>query len=75
MKHFTKLFNKIKTYNKPWLIIGKGPSFDKLKDINIEDFYSFSLNNSITKLNKVDIAHLIDFDVFEECKMDIIYKR
>jgi glycosyltransferase involved in cell wall biosynthesis len=74
MLHISELFKNNNFIDKPWIIIGKGPSFSKINEINIKDFYSFGLNHVITKVDYLDVVHLIDFDVFEGCCEDI-YKK
>lgn len=74
MQHVSKLFKNENYKIKPWLLVGKGPSFEKIKEINLQNYNLFSLNSSITKLENVDIAHLIDFDVFEQ-HQDSFYKN
>lgn len=50
---------------KPWLIIGKGPSFSKLKEIDVFGYNTISLNHAVRE-QKVDLAHVIDIDVIED---------
>jgi hypothetical protein len=52
---------------KPWLILGKGPSYDRAKDIDRADFYTCSLNHAVRQ-HPVDLAHIIDIDVVEACQ-------
>jgi len=73
MKHVSELLSG-KFKDKPWLIVGKGPSFSKIDDLKLDKFYTFGLNHVIKKLDALDIVHLIDFDVFESCAEDI-YKK
>ena len=73
MNHISKLFNKKNFKNLPWLIIGKDTSFDNIKKVNLKNYNSFALNSSIMSLDKVDICHFIDFNVFESFG-DKIYK-
>lgn len=51
---------------KPWLVLGKGPSFSKLSDYPRQDFNLLSLNHCGREL-PVDIAHVIDIEVIESC--------
>ncbi len=50
---------------KPWLILGKGPTFSKLNEINKLDYYLLSLNHAVRE-SAVDVAHVIDIDVIED---------
>jgi len=55
-------FRKIKyDITKPWLILGKGPSFKNYFKLE-GDFNIFGLNH-VANLIKCDIAHFIDIDV------------
>ena len=58
---------------KPWLLLGKGPSFRKIKNIDIDKYFVCTLNHSIREL-KADVSHLIDIEVFRDCG-DAIYKN
>ncbi len=52
--------------DKPWLILGKGPTYSKITEINLADYNTFSLNH-VVREQKVDVAHIIDIDVVESC--------
>jgi hypothetical protein len=52
--------------NKPWLILGKGPTYSEISEINLGDYNLLSLNH-VVREHKVDIAHIIDIDVVESC--------
>jgi hypothetical protein len=56
--------------NQTFLLLGKGPSFSHIDKYDLSSMISISLNHVIRELN-VDIAHLIDFDVFEDCESEI----
>ena len=61
-------FRKIKLDDtKPWLIVGKGPSFKKIYEIQ-KDYNIFGLNH-VAKIINCDILHFIDIDVLD---VDII---
>ncbi len=56
-------FRKIKyDITKPWLILGKGPSFKKIFTIDYENYNIFGLNH-VGNLIKCDICHFIDIDI------------
>ncbi|MGH8601682.1 MAG: glycosyltransferase [Gammaproteobacteria bacterium] len=52
--------------DRPWLILGKGPSFSKLVDFDVSEYVTLSLNHAVRE-RIVDVAHIIDFDVIEHC--------
>lgn len=47
--------------NKPYLVLGKGPSFDKVININLADYITIGLNHVCQKM-VVDFGHFIDID-------------
>lgn len=47
--------------DKPWLILGKGPTFDKVFDIDLKSYYLMGLNHVAREL-RVEITHLIDIE-------------
>jgi hypothetical protein len=51
---------------KPWLILGKGPSFSKRSRFDLSDYHTMSLNHAVRE-QPVDVAHMIDFDVVDAC--------
>lgn len=51
---------------EPWLILGKGPSFDRRVDHDLSRFRLMSLNHAVRE-QTVDVAHAIDLDVIDAC--------
>jgi hypothetical protein len=51
---------------KPWLVLGKGPTFSRRREFDLTDYNLLSLNHVVREL-RVDIAHAIDVDVVLEC--------
>jgi hypothetical protein len=51
---------------KPWLILGKGPSYGLIRDLHLDAFYTCSLNH-VVREQRVDLAHIIDIDVVSDC--------
>jgi hypothetical protein len=47
--------------DKPWLILGKGPTFDKAFELDLKPYYLMGLNH-VASLLKVDITHCIDIE-------------
>lgn len=56
--------------SKPWLILGKGPSFAKRDQFELKHFQTLSLNHAVRE-QAVTVAHMIDFDVVEACGENI----
>jgi hypothetical protein len=51
---------------KPWLLLGKGPSFSQRGEFSLDDYNLIGLNDVVAE-QKVDLAHVIDVDVVEKC--------
>jgi hypothetical protein len=49
---------------KPWLVLGKGPSYDLLPTLEKSEFHWLSLNHAARDV-AVDIAHFIDLDALD----------
>ena len=52
--------------DRPWLVLGKGPTFSRRDEFDVGAYNLMSLNHVVTEL-KVDVAHVIDVDVVEAC--------
>ncbi len=52
--------------DRPWLVLGKGPTFSRRDEFDLGAYNLLSLNHVVREL-KVDIAHVIDVDVVEAC--------
>jgi hypothetical protein len=57
--------------NKPWLILGKGPSFRKFAGVDIAKLHVLALNHVVREV-KCDAALMMDFDVFDSCRRAIL---
>jgi hypothetical protein len=51
---------------RPWLLFGKGPTFSRRHEFDLESFNKFALNH-VVREQKVEVAHIIDIDVIEAC--------
>jgi hypothetical protein len=52
--------------DKPWLVLGKGPSFARRRLVPQGRYHLMSLNDVVRELH-VDVAHMIDVEVVERC--------
>lgn len=59
-----------KIAHKPWLVLGKGPSFRKFKTEHA-DVYSVLALNHVAREVRCDAALMMDLDVFEACGEEI----
>jgi hypothetical protein len=55
---------------RPWLILGKGPSYSKLSQFDTSGYNKVSLNHVIRD-QRVTVAHIIDLDVALDCAEEI----
>ena len=62
-------FSEIRLPDKPFLVIGKGPTFDKIYDLDLEDYFTFGLNH-VCGCIPCDIGHCIDLDVLSNAFID-----
>jgi hypothetical protein len=51
---------------RPWLMLGKGPSYARLGEFDISGFETLSLNH-VVREGPVTAAHIIDIDVVHDC--------
>jgi hypothetical protein len=51
---------------RPWLVLGKGPTFGRRAEFPLDDYQLLSLNHVVREL-PVTIAHMIDIDVAAAC--------
>lgn len=66
MQTFFEWFSANIDENDPWLILGKGPSFDKRHAYDLSLFHTLSLNHAVRE-QMVRVAHIIDYDVLDDC--------
>lgn len=55
---------------KPWLVIGKGPTFSLLQGVDTAGYNTFGLNHVVREV-KLNVAHAIDLEVIEACAEDL----
>src|SRR4030095_15062948 len=51
---------------RPWLLLGKGPTFSRRSEFDLGSFNRIGLNHVVREV-PVDIAHVIDVDVVADC--------
>ena len=56
--------------DKPWLILGKGPSFGRHVEFDMAQFNTLGLNHVVREV-RVDVAHAIDVDVVAACAEEL----
>jgi hypothetical protein len=57
---------KTKFATRQWVLLGKGPSFSRRFEVNLENYNTFSLNH-VVREQRVNVAHIIDIEVIEPC--------
>jgi hypothetical protein len=53
---------------KPILIVGKGPSLDRIPEVNLKDYFSIGLNQ-VARIVDVDMSHTIHSEIVESDEM------
>jgi len=66
VEHFFDWFRRQPHLERPWLILGKGPTFDLHARFDLSAFHLLSLNHAVRE-RRVRVAHLIDLDVADAC--------
>lgn len=66
MKNFFDWFREERSPEKPWLILGKGPTFNARHQFDISGYDCISLNHAVRE-QPVAVAHIIDIDVVPLC--------
>lgn len=56
--------------DKPWLLLGKGPTFSHRDELDLSAYNTMALNHVVSQM-KVNVAHVIDVDVIEACASTI----
>jgi hypothetical protein len=62
--NFFEWFKDFKS-DKPWLIVGKGPSFDRLPEVDLTQYNVIGLNHVIYKIDCL-LGSIIDIDVINK---------
>jgi hypothetical protein len=70
MQSFFDWYRNRDTNQRPWLVLGKGPSFDKHPQYDLSGFDLMSLNHVVDKI-QVIAAHILDLDVVAACEESI----
>jgi hypothetical protein len=62
----TEWFDRSHFPPKPWLVLGKGPTFERRRQVDLGGYNLLALNHVVDELS-VDVAHVIDIDVVADC--------
>lgn len=52
--------------SRPWLVLGKGPTFAERRHFDLRRFNTVALNHAVRE-QKVDVAHFIDLEALLSC--------
>lgn len=66
MRELTEWMDSLDLPARPWLVLGKGPTFACHREVDLSAYNLLSLNHAVREL-RVDVAHVIDADVVEAC--------
>src|SRR5437762_2147807 len=66
MKEITQWWSEINGSKGAWLILGKGPTFQRRQEFDLEPFRKVSLNHVVRDI-PVEVASVIDLDVIGDC--------
>lgn len=51
---------------RPWLVLGKGPSLERLQDFDTTPYLAFGLNH-VVRFHRLCVSHAADIEVVMEC--------
>lgn len=57
-------FNECGFDDRPWLILGKGPSYSKIDSIDLARFNVLAINHVVDTIERCEIAHMADWETF-----------
>jgi hypothetical protein len=63
-------WNEYDQGDKPWLLLGKGPTFARRNEFDLSQFNTIALNHVVRAI-KVDVCGAIDIEVFRDCIEDM----
>jgi len=66
MIELAEWLTKVQFAARPWLLLGKGPTFARRGEFDLDGWNRIGLNHVVREL-PVDIAHVIDVDVLDAC--------
>ena len=66
MKSFFDWYRETPQGDQPWVILGKGPSFNRRQEFDLSAYRQVSLNH-VVREGPVALAHIIDIDVVAAC--------
>jgi hypothetical protein len=66
VQHFFDWFRQHEQTDRPWLILGKGPTFALRDRYDLARYRTLSLNHAVRE-QAVRLAHVIDLDVVDAC--------
>ena len=64
-----------KLIESQWLILGKGPSLNKINQYNLENFKIVSLNDSLIVNKHITLGHFIDLDAFKRSSKEVALRK
>ncbi|HVK02221.1 MAG TPA: glycosyltransferase [Armatimonadaceae bacterium] len=66
MKELKAWWGEIGGANGPWLVVGKGPTFERRHEFDLSPYRTVALNHVIREF-PADVASAIDIDVVRDC--------
>lgn len=66
MRELTDWWRDEALTGRPWLVLGKGPTFARRGEFDLGAYHTLSLNHAVVE-QPVDVAHVVDIDVVEDC--------
>ena len=76
IRHITKLPEIIDNFHKkPWLVLGKGPSVDKVESVELRKYNVWSINQTLRLIPRADVWACSDYECFTDIPTGMIYSQ
>jgi hypothetical protein len=76
IRHITELPGLMDNFlKKPWLVLGKGPSIDRIKTIELHNYNVWAINQTLSLIPKADVWACSDYECFTDVPTGMIYQQ
>jgi hypothetical protein len=73
MKELTQWWSEIDGRSRPWLLLGKGPTFELRDQYDLSPYFTVAINHAVWKV-KADAASAVNYEVLADCS-EAIYEN
>jgi hypothetical protein len=70
VKELMQWWSEIDGGSRPWLLLGKGPTFELRHQYDLSPYFTVAINHVVREM-KVDVASVVNFEVLADCGEEI----